>query len=94
VVGVNQYEVEEPAPAIFRPSEAARAEVLQDLVDVRAARDSTRVAAALEAVRDAARGSANLMDPILAAVSVYATLGEVCTVLEKEFGRYQAPEVL
>jgi methylmalonyl-CoA mutase N-terminal domain/subunit len=34
------------------------------------------------------------MDPILAAVSVYATLGEVCTVLEKEFGRYQAPEVL
>jgi len=94
VVGVNQYEVEEPAPAIFRPSEAARAEVLQDLVEVRAARDSTRVAAALEAVRDAARGSANLMDPILAAVSVYATLGEVCTVLEKEFGRYQAPEVL
>jgi methylmalonyl-CoA mutase N-terminal domain/subunit len=34
------------------------------------------------------------MEPILAAVSIYATLGEICSVLEKEFGRYQAPEVL
>ncbi len=94
VVGVNQYEVEEPAPAIFRPSESARAEVLRDLAEVRAQRDSTRVAAALEAVRDAARTRRNLMEPILAAVSIYATLGEICSVLEKEFGRYQAPEVL
>jgi methylmalonyl-CoA mutase N-terminal domain/subunit len=94
VVGVNQYEVEEPAPAIFRPSESARAEVLRDLAEVRAQRDNTRVAGALEAVRDAARTRRNLMEPILAAVSVYATLGEICSVLEKEFGRYQAPEVL
>lgn len=94
VVGVNQYEIEEPAPQIFRASESAKAEVLADLAEVRKIRDSARVQATLDAVRDTARSSRNLMEPILAAVSCYATLGEICAVLEQEFGRYQAPEVL
>jgi hypothetical protein len=31
---------------------------------------------------------------ILPAVEHYATLGEICAVLEKRFGAYQAPDVL
>jgi len=94
VVGVNRYEVDEEEPEIFRPSVEAREQVLADLADVRAQRDPAAVEAALDAVRDAAKGSANLMDPILVAVERYATLGEICTVLESVFGRYRAPEVL
>jgi methylmalonyl-CoA mutase N-terminal domain/subunit len=61
---------------------------------VRAERDAAAVEGALAAVRDAARGSANLMPPIRAAVERYATVGEVCATLEAEVGRYHPPEVL
>ena len=54
-----------------------------------------KVEATLHAVAEAARSSrTNLMEPILAAVTAYATLGEICATLEQVFGRYQPPEVL
>jgi methylmalonyl-CoA mutase N-terminal domain/subunit len=92
IVGVNDFRVEEPPPAIFRPDPAAREEVLGDLERVRAERDPSRVEAALVALREAARGTANLVEAMLPAVEAYATLGEICAVLEAEFGEYEAPE--
>ena len=94
IVGVNEFTQAEPAPRIFRPDPSAREAVLKDLARVRATRDSLAVAGALEAVDRAAAGSANLLDAILPAVERYATLGEICAVLEKRFGTYQAPDVL
>ena len=94
IVGVNEFTAVEPAPRIFRPDPSAREQVLADLARVRKQRDSTRVAASLEAIDRAAAGSANLLDVILPAVEHYATLGEICAVLEKRFGAYQAPDVL
>ncbi|HTF90311.1 MAG TPA: methylmalonyl-CoA mutase family protein [Planctomycetota bacterium] len=94
IVGVNEYVTPEPPAKIFRPDPLARGEVLGDLERVRRERDGRRVEAALAAVDEAARGSANLCTPILAAVECYATIGEVCSVLEKRFGSYKPPEVL
>jgi methylmalonyl-CoA mutase N-terminal domain/subunit len=45
---------------------------------------------ALEDVRTAARGSANLLYPMKVALSRLATLGEVADVLRDEFGLYRA----
>jgi methylmalonyl-CoA mutase N-terminal domain/subunit len=95
VVGVNKFQVEEAPARIQKPSAEARAEVLADLADVRRTRDPARVEGALRAVGEAARSPrTNLMEPILAAVSCYTTLGEICATLEQVFGRYQPPEVL
>ncbi len=94
VVGVNRYQVEEEEPELFKPSEEARRQVLVDLAEVRARRDSARVEGALQALERDARGKANLMHPILAAVEVEATIGEICAVLERVFGKYRPPEVL
>ena len=94
IVGVNSYVTEEDPPKIFRPDPEARGKVLADLERVRDERDSTRVAAALEGVRAAAAGTDNLMDAILPAVEAYATIGEICSLLEAQFGTYQAPEIL
>jgi len=94
VVGVNRYVEPEPPPAIFRPQDAARDEVLADLAAVRAERDAARVEGALAAVERAARGTDNLLPPIVAAVEAYATVGEVCAVLEAVFGAYRPPEGL
>ncbi|MCP3914517.1 MAG: methylmalonyl-CoA mutase [bacterium] len=94
IVGVNEYQTEEPEPEVFRPDPAAAEEVLADLARARAERDGERVEAALVALADAARGTQNLLEPMLAAVEAFATVGEVCDVLEKQFGRYDPPEVL
>jgi methylmalonyl-CoA mutase N-terminal domain/subunit len=94
IVGVNDFKTEEPPPQIFRPDPSAREQVLADLARVRAERDPARVAAALDAVTAAARGSGNLVDAILPAVEAYATLGEICGRMADQFGAYRAPEVL
>jgi methylmalonyl-CoA mutase N-terminal domain/subunit len=92
VVGVNQFQSTEKPPAIFKPSEAARAEVLASLAAARAERDAPRVEGTLRALEDTARGKKNLLPAILAAVEAYATIGEVSARLERVFGRYQAPQ--
>ena len=94
IVGVNRFEVDEEPPAVFRPDAAARESVLADLAAVKKKRDAAAVEAALSAVERTARGRDNLVPPILAAVERYATLGEVCHVLERVFGRYKPPEAM
>lgn len=60
--------------------------------DLRRRRDAGRVAAALDCVRAAARTTdANLMPPILHAVRMNATLGEVTAALSDVWGTFTAP---
>jgi methylmalonyl-CoA mutase, N-terminal domain len=92
IVGVNLFTEQEGPPAIFRPDPGAREQVLADLRSARRERDGSRVDGALRALRESARGSGNLIDAILPAVEAYATLGEICSVLEIEFGSYKPAE--
>jgi methylmalonyl-CoA mutase N-terminal domain/subunit len=94
IVGVNAFEVDEPAPQVFKPEGGGRKEVLADLDRVRDTRDSAAAAGALRALGEAAKTDANLMPPILQCVEAYATIGEVADVLEAVFGSYRAPEGL
>ena len=52
-------------------------------------RDNAEVAARLEDVHAAARGTQNLLHPMRAALAAKATLGEVSDALREEFGTYQ-----
>jgi methylmalonyl-CoA mutase N-terminal domain/subunit len=61
------------------------------LAGVKAARDPARVAAALDAVRAAARGTTNLCPPIIEAAKAYCTEQEVCDVLREVFGTHTDP---
>lgn len=89
IVGVNCFQsANEPAPPLFRFDEVAARGQLARVQAVRASRDSSAVAAALAAVDAAARSRDNLMPSILAAVRVYATVGEICQILKESFGEY------
>ncbi|MDI6771558.1 MAG: methylmalonyl-CoA mutase family protein [bacterium] len=95
VVGVNRYQSDSPVKKelqLLDPETAARQ--LARLNEVRAGRDCTAVSHALERLRDEARGSGNLMHPILEAVRAYATVGEICDVLRSVFGTYRPPVVV
>jgi len=92
IVGVNDYQTDEAPPEIFRADDSAREQVLLDLDTIREERDDAAVRAALGAVERVAKDGSNLMHPILEAVDCYATLGEVCGLLEGLFGKYRGPE--
>jgi methylmalonyl-CoA mutase N-terminal domain/subunit len=71
---------------------AAGAQV-ERLRRVRGERDPAAVERALARLRDAARGTTNLMPPILDAVRAYATLGEMAGALREVWGEHKEPLV-
>ena len=88
-VGVNEYVSEEtPDIPLLRVDKGAEEHHLQRLKHVRLHRDSREVKGKLAALEGAARGSNNLMPPLLDAVKAYATLGEMMGVLRQVFGEY------
>ncbi|MFB3854243.1 MAG: methylmalonyl-CoA mutase [Vicinamibacterales bacterium] len=90
IVGVNRFRSEkEPHLDLLRIDEAVARQQSEKLAAVKQKRDAARVAEALDAVTEAARGTDNLMPPILAAVRAYATIGEICDALRAVFGEYQ-----
>ncbi len=98
VVGVNAYTNTEPSPltedldaAIQTVDPAAESAAVESLKAWRAERSDTEVAEALDALRDAAKGTGNLMPATLACVRAGATTGEWAGVLREVFGEYRAP---
>ncbi len=89
VVGVNQHVDEEGPPRIEQPDYTALERAQRgELAARKEARDPEAVRASLERVRRAAKGSENLMPPIIAAVKASTTLGEISDVLREEWGTY------
>jgi len=91
MVGVNEHVQESARVPLLRVDEAVQQTQRQDLAEVKAGRDRTQLAAALAAVREAARGTDNLMPPIIDAAKVYASEQEICDVLREELGTYSDP---
>jgi methylmalonyl-CoA mutase, N-terminal domain len=95
VVGVNAFTgTSEEQLEILQIGGAAQARQCERLAQLRAKRDQDEVKRTLDALRDAARGSANTMPFIVDAVRAYATVGEICEALRNIFGTYEENSVL
>lgn len=96
IVGVNKFQIEEkPIEGLLRVDASVGELQKKKLADLRAKRDNTAVTAALVKLEAACQDeSVNLMPIILEAVKTYATLGEICGVMRKVFGEYQAHATL
>ena len=91
VVGVNRFaEDDEEEMELHRLDPAAERRQVERTRRVRAERDAAAGEAALERVRETARGDANLLVPIREALAANVTVGEVCNALRDEFGTYDA----
>ncbi|WP_414714961.1 acyl-CoA mutase large subunit family protein [Sporomusa sp.] len=92
IVGVNQFQVaEKPVEGLLRVDASVGELQKKKLVELRARRDNGAVEAKLAALEAGCKDeNANLMPLILEAVKVYATLGEICGVMRKVFGEYEA----
>lgn len=90
VVGVNKFQVtEETHEGLLRVNPNINEKQIKRLQQVKAERDNREVASALVKLRSVAATGENVMPYILAAVRVYATLGEICGVLRDVFGEYK-----
>jgi methylmalonyl-CoA mutase len=90
IVGVNRYRLENEAhlDILQIDNQAVRAGQIARIEKMRAQRDEDRAKAALDALRDGARGDANLLALAVEAARARATLGEISLALEDVFGRY------
>ncbi len=97
VVGVNRFRKEEADETreLLKVDPKVGENQVRALKSVKEKRDGEAVRRALEEIRKAARDEKlNLMPPIIEAVKVYATEGEICGVLREEFGEYRENIVL
>ena len=90
VIGVNKYQVQEPAPTgLLRVDPIVGEMQVKKIRELKEKRDNEAVTKTLEALREACHTDENLMPYIIDAVKAYATLGEVADVMRDEFGEYQ-----
>jgi len=89
VVGVNVFEEEEAPPAMSSPDyPMLEDEQKRRLAALKRQRRASAVSDACEGIRAAARSDDNLLPPIIRAVKVPVTLGEISDVLREEWGTH------
>jgi methylmalonyl-CoA mutase, N-terminal domain len=89
IVGVNRYQHEgdEELEILRIPPELERKQI--DRVQaVRSRRDGEEVEQALGALREAAAGDRNLIEPLLDCARTHCTEGEIVAALQRVFGTY------
>ena len=91
VVGLNKYSMDEEDDRLelLHVGEEIEDRQHDRLEEVRAERDDAAVEEALDALDEAIEAGENVMDPIIDAVKLYATMGEVMAVFEDQYGAYQ-----
>jgi methylmalonyl-CoA mutase N-terminal domain/subunit len=95
VVGVNEYVVPETRRSeILKVDESLAKNQIKNLKKIKSNRDNVHVQKALASLKKTATTSGNLMPEILAAVRVYATLGEIANALREVFGEYHESVII
>jgi methylmalonyl-CoA mutase N-terminal domain/subunit len=97
IVGVNKYRNagdDDQIPTLKIEPEVERQQI-ERIKALRARRDEQVAQQALARVREAVRDEKiNVMPPIIEAVKVHVTLGEICDIFRKELGEHRDPAYL
>lgn len=90
IVGVNKYRLadEDDIDILDVDNHAVRESQIARIKRVKAGRDEAKCQAALDALREGAKGSGNLLALAVDCARQRATLGEISSAMEDVFGRY------
>ena len=87
IVAVNQFEQREPCSVpLLKIDEEVANEQIRKLNKLKEERDNKKVNEKLLRLKEAAKGTENLMPFIIDAVREYASIGEIINVLKEIFG--------
>ncbi|MFX0001039.1 MAG: methylmalonyl-CoA mutase [Candidatus Hodarchaeota archaeon] len=94
IVAVNEFEQREPCsvPLLKIDEEVAR-EQIRKLNKLKEERNNEKVQEKLERLKEAARGTENLMPFIIDAVREYTSIGEIINALKEVFGTYHEDSI-
>jgi methylmalonyl-CoA mutase len=93
IIGVNKYRLdqEDPLHILDVDNQKVRAQQLEQLADLKAKRDTQKVAKCLQQLTECAQTEqGNLLEIAIEAARARATLGEISDALERVYGRYKA----
>jgi methylmalonyl-CoA mutase, N-terminal domain len=90
IVGVNAFgeEADNGRIELHRLDPEAESRQLERTRRVRAERNAVEAERVLVGLREAARGTANMLPPIREALAAWCTVGEICGVLREEWGTH------
>ncbi len=90
IVGVNKYRLaeEDDLDILDVDNHAVREAQIARIKRVKAGRDEAKCQAALDALREGAKGDGNLLTLAVECARQRATLGEISSAMEDVFGRY------
>jgi methylmalonyl-CoA mutase, N-terminal domain len=92
IVGVNRFTTADDEPyEPLRVDPAIEQQQAERLEQLRAERSAADVDRTLDALRLAASGKENVLDPMRDALAARSTLGEVCDALREVWGVYEPP---
>ena len=89
IVGVNKFTIDEaPTTIAFKIDDSIRQVQIDKINTLKKNRDNAKVAACLNAITTAAKGTDNIMPLVVEAVENKATLGEISNALRSVFGEF------
>jgi methylmalonyl-CoA mutase N-terminal domain/subunit len=95
IVGVNQFEIEEPElTGLLKIENSVEVNQVNFIKKIKQTRDNQAVKEVLKDLKKIAETKDNLMPQIIKAVKVYASVGEICNVLREVFGEYKENIIL
>ncbi len=94
IVAVNQFDQKEPCSVpLLKIDEEIANEQINKLNKLKEERDNDKVKEKLERLKEAARGTENLMPFIVDAVREYTSIGEIINTLTEVFGTYHEDSI-
>jgi len=94
IVGVNDFQLREAcATPLLKIDDKVEEEQIKILQHVRDQRNNGQVREKLEKLKQAAKGTENLMPYIMDATREYASIGEVMATLKEVFGEYREDSI-
>ena len=94
IVGVNDLKLREPCSTpTLKIDEKVAQEQIENLHEIIKERDNEKLQQKLSNLKEAAKGTENLMPYIIEAVREYASIGEIISTLKEVFGIYEEDSI-
>jgi len=95
IIGVNKFQSEKfELPDLLDIEESVSEHQISRLNEIKKTRDNERVNMLLAKLKEAAKGTKNLIPYILDAVKEYAAVGEIIGALKEVFGVYKEQQII
>jgi methylmalonyl-CoA mutase N-terminal domain/subunit len=95
IVGVNKFTTKEEQPIeTLKIEPEIEKKQVEKLQAFKKKRDSNGINKALEDLKKTAESGESVLPPIIKALKLYATVGDVCNAMKEVFGEYKEPGII